>query len=587
MVMGMFGLGFGESVGIIATVFLLGVIVAIVRLVVKQYRTVAPNEVLVKYGKGVGKEGFSLITGGSAFVMPVFQKAKTLPLDAFQVPVAVKNVPSEEGVLVTVDAIASLKIGTEQELLAAAVRRFLNSTMEEIKDFAKQPLEGCLRGVVATMTVEELVKNRTAFGGKVQEQVGSELAKLGLVVDNFLIQEISDEGGYIKALGMKRTAEVQRDAAIGKAEASRDQQIRVAEATRDSALRSAEALKVGETAKALAEQQISDAQKERDVRIATNQALVQSEQAKIAIAAKIAAAVKDKELRTATVAAEEAEVVARTTLQQQEKKRHDAELEASVIVSADREKEAKVITAEGTKQAIILTAEGQRRSIEELAAAQQLKLDREADGARAAAEHAANGRKAQASANQAELVAQAAGEQAKLEANAAGRKAQLLAEADGNKAALLAVAAGVAEKAKAYQLLDATGKLLEVLKASPEVVAAIGQAVKVAGEGTLVPMAQAIGTGLGNIDEIRIVDMGGSKDGADPATKFVTMIQKALWSAAQNTSGLPGTAEGLMGLLKKAGIDLSAVMAAKGAGSGDGDTKAAPAAVVAPTLTKV
>lgn len=587
LTLGFLGLGFGHSVAIIASLFLLGVLVAIVRLVIRQYRTVAPNEVLVKYGKGVGKDGFSLITGGAAFVMPVFQKAKTLPLDAFQVPVAVKNVPSEEGVLVTVEAIASLKIGTEQELLASAVRRFLNSTMEEIKDFAKQPLEGCLRGVVATMTVEELVKNRTAFGSKVQEQVGTELAKLGLVVDNFLIQEISDEGGYIKALGMKRTAEVQRDAAIGQAEASRDQQIRVAEATRDSALKSAEARKIGETAKALAEQQISDAQKLRDVQIATNQALVQSEQAKIPIAAKIAAAQKDKELRTATVAAEEAEVVARTTLMQQERKRHDAELEASVIVAANREKEAKVITAEGTKQAAILTAEGQRRSIEELAAAEQLRLDRTADGARAAASHAAEGRKAQASANQSELMAQAAGEQAKLEATAAGRKAQLLAEAEGNKAALLAVAAGVAEKAKAYQLLDTTGKLLEVLKASPEVVKAIGDAIKVAGEGTLVPMSQAIGTGLGNIDEVRIVDMGGSKDGADPATKLMNMFQKALWAAGQNASGLPGTADAIKGLLKKAGIDLDAVLAAKGAGSDDGGAKAATVAPASPTLTKV
>ena len=587
---GLFGVG--EIITLVSVLLLLGVIAGTIMLLANRYVRVAPNELLVKYGRKYrspdGKEtvGFKLVAGGAAFVVPLLEKYKILPLDAFQVQVQVKNVPSEQGVRVSVASVASLKIGSEHAQLDAAVRRFLNRDASEISEFAKQVLEGGLRGVVATMTVEALVKERAMFGSKVQEQVTQDLGKLGLVMDNFLIQEIADDGGYIQALGVGQTAEVKKAAAIAQAEATRDQTIRVAEAERDAAKMSAEARKIGETAKALSEQQISDANKLRDVQIATNAALVQAEQAKVPIAAKIAAAGKDKELRTAMVAAEEAEVVARTKLQVEEKKRHDAELEASVIVQANRDKEAKVIVAEGVKQAAILTAEGQRRSIEELAAAQQLKLDREADGAKAAAVHASEGRKAQASANQAELVAQAEGQKAQLLATAAGRQAQMLAEAEGQKAQLLAVAAGVAEKAKAYQLLDGTGKLLEVLKASPEVVAAIGQAIKVAGEGTLVPMAQAIGTGLGNVDEIRIVDMGGSKDGADPATKFVGMVQKALWSAVQNGSALPGTVEGIMGLLKKAGMDLGSVLAANGSGSNDSGAKAdVPAS--SPTLTKV
>jgi flotillin len=545
---------------VIATLFLLGVAAAIIRLVVKQYRTVAPNEVLVKYGKGVGGDGFKLITGGAAFVIPVIQRSKNLPLDAFQVPVAVNNVPSEEGVLVTVEAIASLKIGTEQELLAAAVRRFLNSTMEQIKNFAKQPLEGCLRGVVATMTVEELVKNRTSFGSKVQEQVGQELAKLGLVVDNFLIAEITDGKGYIEALGVRRTAEVKRDAAIAQADADRDQAIRVAEAQRDAAQKSAEAKKIGETAKALADQQISDAQKMRDVQIATNQAMVKAEQAKIEIAAQIAAAEKKKQLNIAQVAAEEAEVTARTKLQLEEKKRHDAELEASVIVEANRQKEAKIIVAEGIKLSAILTAEGQRRSIEELAAAEQAKREREASGFMEAEKHTAEGRKAQAIAQQAELVAQAEGDKAKLLSIAAGKQAQMLAEAEGQKAQLLAVAVGVAEKAKAYQLLDATGKLLEILKVSPELIATVGQAIKTAGEGTFAPMAQAIGTGIGNVDEIRITNFGGGQSGQDPLSKFMAMIPKSIFNLMQNSQAIPGVTDAVVGIFKKAGIDLSAAV---------------------------
>jgi flotillin len=567
----------GQMVSVVMVLLLLGVLAAIIKLLARQYIRVAPNEVLVKFGRRYkmadGRvEGFKLVPGGASFIVPLLEQYRMLPLDAFQVKFQVTNVPSEEGVLVTVAAVASLKIGTEQTLLDAAVRRFLNRNLNEIKTFAQEVLEGGLRGVVAQMKVEELVKERTAFGNKVQEQVTQDLTKLGLVVDNFLIQDINDEGGYIQALGVKRTAEVKRDASIAQADADRDQIIRVAEAQRESAEKSAVARRIGETATALADQQINDAQKARDVQIAMNAALVQAEQAKVPIAAQIAAAEKDRQLRTALVAAEEAEVVARTALQQQEKKRHDAELEASVIVDANRQKEAKVIIAEGTKQAAILTAEGQRRSIEELASAEQTKREREASGLMEAEKHTAEGRKAQAEAQQAELVAHAEGTRAQLVAAADGRKAQMLAEAEGQKAQLLAVAAGVAEKAKAYQLLDATGKLLEILKASPELVEKIGQAIKTAGEGTLAPMAQAIGTGLSNVDEIRIVDLGGSKEGTDPVSRFLSVVPKAVFNLAQNTNAIPGTKDAVISLFKKAGIDLTSAV---------NSTPAAPAAPAA------
>ena len=452
-------------------------------------------------------ESCKMIVGGAAFVIPFFEKYRMLPLDAFQVKFSVVNVPSEEGVLVTVAAVASLKIGTEQSLLNAAVSRFLDQDKSSIKAFAQEVLEGGLRGVVAQMKVEELVKERTSFGNKVQEQVTQDLTKLGLIVDNFLIQDVNDEGGYIRALGVKRTAEVKRDAAIAQAETKRDETIRVAEADRDASTRSAEARKIGETAMALSEQEINDAQKFRDVKIATNAALVQAEQAKIAIAAQIAAAEKDKDLRIAKVAANEAEVVANTKLQVEERKRHDAELEATVIVNAVRQKEASIIVAEGVKQSAILTAEGQRR-----VSAEQLKLDREAAGQMAAEVHIAEGRKAQALANKTELIAIADGNKAQLVATAEGRKAQMLAEAEGDKAKLLAIAAGMVEKAKAYEMLDPTGKLLEIMKVSPEVVDAIGRAIKTAGEGTL--CLRQLEQDL--VLTIRLVDMGGNKDGKDP-----------------------------------------------------------------------
>ena len=553
-----------------------GVLVFIAALFARNYIKVAPNQVLVLYGrKYADGKGFKLVTGGAAFCYPIIERHRLMPLDAFQVKFAVENVPSEEGVRVTVNAVSSLKIGSEAAYLESAVRRFLSLDMSEIENFAREVLEGGLRGVVATMTVEELVKERTAFGARVQEQVSNDLEQLGLLLDNFLIQDISDEGGYIDALGVKRTAEVKRDASIAEADARRDEDIRVAEAQRAADEKASTARRIGETAKAEAETEISNAEKSRDTVKAQNEALVKAEQAKIEISAQIAAAEKDKQLRTARIAAEEAEALARTRLQAEEKKRHDAELEATVIVEAERNKEAKIIDADGAREAAIITAEGEKQATIVGAEAERERLAKEAAGAMEAAQHQAQGRKAQAAAELAEMEARAAGEKAQKLADAEGTKAQKLADAEGTKAqklaeaegiraSLLAEAEGVQKKAEAYQQLDATGKLLEVLEAAPEVVAALGQAFKEAGEGTMAPMAQAIGQGLSNVDEIRLIEVGGGGKGGDQTkggvlSQLTDITPSTVFRIVEQVKAL-GLQDLAVQAGKRLGIDLTAVV---------------------------
>lgn len=568
--------------------------IAIIKLVARNYIKVAPNEVLVKYGRQYavtdedGKTktvGFSLTTGGARFVWPLIEKYKILPLDAFQVKHAVRNVPSREGVRVTVEAVATLKVGSELSMLDAAVRRFADCNITGIMSFAKEILEGGLRGVVATMTVEKLINERTEFGNEVQSQVTQDLTKLGLLLDNFLIQDISDEGGYIDALGVKRTAEVKRDAEIAAAEAKRDQDIKVALAQKDADEKSSAARLIGEKAKADADRSISDAQRDRDVQVANNKAKVQAEEARIPIKAQTAAAEEDKALRKARVEAAETETIAKTKLQDEEKKRHDAELEASLIVRANRDKEAKIIGAEATKEAAILVAEGEREATRQRAEAERIKRDEEAAGAMAAEQHAAEGRKAQAAADQAELVAQAQGEKAKLLAEADGEKAKLLAKAEGEKAELLAEAEGVLKKAEAYARLDATGKLLEVIEALPSLIEKAGLAVQQAGEGTLVPMAQAVGTGLANVDEIRIIDFGGGNGNSqDPLSRLTAAIPRSIFNLGQHATALP-VAEIVRQIGEKLGIDLSSILGPVAAKTGGEvpDTTLTPVAKSATT----
>jgi len=160
------------------------------------------------------------------------------------------------------------------------------------------------------------------------------------------------------------------------------------------------------------------------------------------------------------------------------------------------------------------------------------------------------------------MEAQAKGQQAQLEAAAAGERAKLLAEATGIKAKLLAEAEGIKEKAEAYRQLDEAGKLLLIVQALPEIIEKLGEAVKVAGEGTLLPMAQAIGTGLSGIEEVRIIDLGGNAvDGkaSDALSRFTDLAPNAIFNLIQKSSVL-GLLPIIQQLAQKAGVNLDTVL---------------------------
>lgn len=597
---------------VVVAMILIAVVAFLVllRLLSRNYMKVAPNECLVVYGRRYrgpdGKpRGFKLITGGAAFIIPLLESYKRLPLDAIQIKPKVSSAPSEQGVTVTVGAVATFKVDRELHLLEAAVTRFLNGGLAKIEEIVREVLEAALRGVVATMTIEQLIKERAAFGARVQEEVKTELEKLGVVLDNFLILEILDEHGYIDALGKKQTAVVKRDAAIGESEAERDREIRVAQARREADINASEARRAGETAKAEAEKAISDANKDKETRIAQNNAFIASAQARVQVASQIAIAEESQKLNVAVVRAEEVEIEARTKLQEKERERHDAELRATIIVEAERTREATVIRAEGDRQATVIkskgqreatveTAEGQKRSIELQAEADKTRRELTAEGEKNAAAREAEGRKAKAAAEQTEMEAVAAGEKAQLIAvadgdkakrlaeaegdrarrlaEAEGERAKLLAEAEGSRAKLLAEAEGVLKKAEAYERLDATGRLLEILEAAPVVIAAIGAALNEAGQGTVAPMSEAIGKGLANIDELRIVDFGGNaRNGVDGngalvpggggslLSKYIDITPQTIFKILQEIRAA-GLEDVVAQAFNKAGIDLRSVL---------------------------
>ncbi len=582
----------GTSLWVIpmAVVFVVIVGFAVVRFIASWWKTVAPSEVAVVYGRKHGGKGYKTVKGGGFLRIPILEQVAYLPLNVIQLPIEVANAPDSNGVRITVRGVANVKIKSDDETLPLAIERFLKKTEAEIKAVAKENLEGNLRSLVGTLQVEDLIRDRGKFQQAVLGEAGADMAKMGLTIDLLNIQEIKDENGYIEALGRRQTAEVLRNATIGEAEARRDADIS-----------SAAAMQAGEIAKAQAEQEISNAVRERELAAAGNSAQVQASQARIKIVAEAAAAEEQKKLNVANVAAVQAQTEAEIELQEAVRRRTEAELNATTIVQAEKAKQAKIIAAGADKEARIIVANADREAqIIKAEAAQaaaasegeaiRIKSEKEGQGEQAKLTAQAEGRKAAALASQAEAEAKAAGRKAELLAEAVGteakgladakaNEARLMAEANGRKALLLAEAEGAKEKAEAFKALDASGKVLLILEHLPDIITATGDAVGKA----ISPAAQAIGEGLGNVNEIRLVDLGGaggSNGKGNVLSQFINAPVEALFAIVRqaDATGMGGV---LRSSMAKMGIDLDSVLKDAKSGVSEGHAPEVSTAEVA------
>jgi len=157
------------------------------------------------------ERGWRAVVGGAALKIPVIEKISRISLELINLKdVRVEKAYSKEGVPVTIEAVANVKISSDEGMLGRAVERFLSSSTQEIKQIIKETLEGQLRDIIGVLTVEQLYQERQMFVDKVLDQSGEELAKIGVIIDIINIQDIRDERGYLEALGVKRTSEVKK-----------------------------------------------------------------------------------------------------------------------------------------------------------------------------------------------------------------------------------------------------------------------------------------------------------------------------------------------------------------------------------------
>src|SRR5262249_12734231 len=316
-------------------------------LYARRYVKVGPNEVLVISGRrrnvreadgSVATVGFRVTKGGGAFVWPLVEKYDILSLELMTIDVKTPEVYTITGVPVVVDGVAQIKVKGNDVSIATAAEQFLSMKQEQIMNIATQTLEGHLRAIVGTMTVEDIYKNRDAFAQSVQEVAAADLANMGLTIVSFTLRDIRDNQGYLDALGKPRTAQVKRDAIIAQAEADRD-----------AVIRSAQANQAGQEAKLAADAKIAEANRDYQMKVADYTAAVNLKKAEADLAYdlqrnKTNQAVKAEEIGVMVVEKEKM-----IEVQEKEILRRQKELEATVSRPADAERYRVQTLAEAEK----------------------------------------------------------------------------------------------------------------------------------------------------------------------------------------------------------------------------------------------
>src|SRR3974390_3341829 len=426
-----------------------------------RYTKVGPNQVLVVSGRrhryadpdGSSKfRGFRVVKGGGTFVIPVIEKVDILSLELLTIDVQTPEVYTSKGVPVRVDGVAKIKLKGDDVSISTAAEQFLSKATEDIKNIAMQTLEGHLRAILGTMTVEDIYQNRDAFASKVQEVAAGDMANMGLGIVSFTIRDIRDSQGYLEALGKPRIAQVKRDAVIAQAEADRDAMIRSAQATQ-----------AGQEAKFAADTKIAEAQRDYQSNVAQYQAAVNQKKAEADLAYdlqkyKTGQLVKAEEVQVSIV-----EKQKQIELQQQEILRKQRQLEADVQKPADAE----------------------RYKVETLANARKFQLETEAAGS-------ASATKATGFANA--DVAKATG-LAEAEAN----KARGLAQASIIEAQGKATAEAMRVKAESFKQYNEAAVVEMIIRVLPEVAGKISEPLSKTEKMVIINSGNGVGGGASKL----------------------------------------------------------------------------------------
>lgn len=395
--------------------------------IASRYRRCSSDRILVVFGKVGGQKSANCFHGGAAFVWPVIQDYAYLSLTPIPIDIQLRGALSQQNIRVNTPSTFTVGISTEPGVMENAAERLLGQNMMQIQELAKDIIFGQMRVVIATMPIEEINADRDKLIANIANGVEVELRKVGLRLINVNVQDITDESGYIDALGREAAARAINEAKVKVSQQERDGDIGAAEADREKRVSVASAMAHAVQGENEAAVQIANSNASRRER--------EAEALRIATAAEKVAAAKSLE---ESYASEE-------SAERQRAKRDEATQMATIIVEAEIQRKKIEVLAEAEKTRVRLTAEADRLKIELQAEAEKRRIELTAEGEGARQRLTQQG--------------DADGLRAVMEAQAAGTLAQLQARADGFRA--IVAAAGSAEKAAQLMVTEQLPKLVE------------------------------------------------------------------------------------------------------------------------------
>jgi flotillin len=329
-------------------------------MLARLYRKAGPHEALIVYGF----RGTRVVQGHGTIIFPMIENCRDLSLELMSFDVAPQqDLYTKQGVAVTVEAVAQIKVKSDRESILTAAEQFLTKTDQEREGLIRLVMEGHLRGIIGQLTVEEIVKQPEMVGDRMRATCADDMNKMGLEVISFTIKEVRDKNEYIANMGKPDVARIKRDADVATAEAERDTAIKRALAQRESAVAKAQADQERVLAETLSLAKQAEAQRDLEVKKAQYLEVTKKQQAQADKAYDIQANVMQQQVIAESVRVQQVEKEGQVKVQEAEINRREKELIATVLKQAEIERQRIETLAEAEKQRLMAEAEGHASSI--------------------------------------------------------------------------------------------------------------------------------------------------------------------------------------------------------------------------------
>jgi flotillin len=336
------------------------VILLLFAVIARMYRKAGPHEALIVYGFRKTR----IVKGSGTVILPLVESFRELSLQLMSFDVAPQqDLYTNQGVAVTVEAVAQIKVKSDPESIATAAEQFLTKTDAAREGLIRLVMEGHLRGIIGQLSVEQIVKEPEMVGDRMRATCAEDMNKMGLEVVSFTIKEVRDKNEYIANMGKPDIARIKRDADVAAAEADRDTAIKRAEALREAATAKALADQERVLAETLSLAKQAEAQRDLDVKQAQYIEAVKRQQAQADKAYDIQTNIMQQQVVVEQVKVQQVEKEQQIKVQDAEIQRHERELIATTLKQAEIERQRIETMAEAEKMRLTAEAEGRAASI--------------------------------------------------------------------------------------------------------------------------------------------------------------------------------------------------------------------------------